>query len=204
MEENSLVAEVDKYDENADAVIMMTIHSAKGLEFPVVFLPGMEDGVFPGMQNINSGLPEDMEEERRLAYVALTRAKNKIFMTHAKIRRMNERTMYHELSRFVREIPSHLVVEDTPVRYYDSYAQPKPRVYISDGMTFGNDSRPAPKKTAASLNLNEGDRVKHAVFGEGEIMSARPMGADVLYEVIFDRVGTKKLMGTYARLTKID
>ncbi len=204
LEENSLVAEVDKYDENADAVIMMTIHSAKGLEFPVVFLPGMEDGVFPGMQNINSGLPEDMEEERRLAYVALTRAKDKIFMTHAKIRRMNERTMYHELSRFVREIPSHLVVEDTPVRYYDSYVQPKPRVYISDGFAFGNESRPAPKKTAASLNLKEGDRVKHSVFGEGEILSARQMGADVLYEVVFDRVGTKKLMGTYARLTKID
>ena len=205
LEENALVAEVDKYDENADAVVMMTVHSAKGLEFPVVFLPGMEEGVFPGMQNINSGLTDDMEEERRLAYVALTRAKDRITITHAKVRRMNERTMCNSLSRFVEEIPKHLIVEDAPSYSYGYEA--RPRTYISSAQsTPKNDFFSAPQKVrpTANLTLKAGDRVRHMSFGEGEILSARQMGADVLYEVIFDRVGTKKLMGTYAKLQKID
>lgn len=207
LEENALVAEVDKYDESADAVVMMTIHSAKGLEFPVVFLPGMEDGVFPGIQNITSGISDDMEEERRLAYVALTRAKDRITITHAKARLMNGRTMCNPLSRFVEEIPQHLIVEDTPT--YQEYAYtPRQRTY------FSSASESAPRKNffdekpkarpAANLSLQVGDRVRHLSFGEGEILSARPMGADVLYEVIFDRVGTKKLMGTYAKLQKLN
>lgn len=211
LEENALVADVDKYDETADAVVMMTVHAAKGLEFPVVFLPGMEDGIFPGAQNIASGSQEDMEEERRLAYVALTRAKNKIFITHTKLRMMNGRTQTNDISRFVKEIPSHLIVEDTPTRYYDSYSpyrnqgyNAKPRTYIADGVATAKPTPAAPqRKAAADLNLKAGDRVSHAVFGEGEILSARQMGADVLYEVVFDRVGTKKLMGTYARLKKL-
>ncbi len=208
LEENALVAEVDKYDESADAVVMMTIHSAKGLEFPVVFLPGMEEGVFPGMQNINSGIPEDMEEERRLAYVALTRAKDKITITHAKVRRMNERTMCNELSRFVEEIPKHLIEEDTPSYSYGYDAPRAPRTYISGGVATEPRkdffAKKSVSKPAARLDLHPGDRVRHLSFGEGEILSARPMGADVLYEVIFDRVGTKKLMGTYAKLQKLD
>ena len=205
LEENALVAEVDKYDEDADAVVMMTIHSAKGLEFPVVFLPGMEEGIFPGMQNINSGLTDDMEEERRLAYVALTRAKDKIYIMHAKIRRMNERTACNPLSRFVDEIPKHLIEEEAPSYSY-GYVPQRPKVYISSTSTtphkdFSAD-KPKPRPTAR-LDLKPGDRVRHMSFGEGEILSARPMGADVLYEVVFDRVGTKKLMGTYAKLKKL-
>ncbi len=206
LEENALVAEVDKYDEDADAVVMMTIHSAKGLEFPVVFLPGMEEGVFPGMQNINSGSTDDMEEERRLAYVALTRAKDKIYIMHAKMRRMNERTACNPLSRFVEEIPQHLIEEDVPSYSY-GYVPQRPKVYISSAEpTNRNDffaDKPKARPTAR-LDLKAGDRVRHMSFGEGEILSARQMGADVLYEVIFDRVGTKKLMGTYAKLQKLD
>ena len=214
LEENSLVAEVDKYDENADAVIMMTIHSAKGLEFPIVFLPGMEDGLFPGMQNI-TGSPDDMEEERRLAYVAITRAKDKLFISHAKLRIMYGRTNCSPVSRFVEEIPANLIYEDILQRYSYSYgydSEPKAKTYYSakEEKTTGFDrySFDAAPKTQSTpkpkFSIKEGDRVFHVTFGEGEVLSARPMGADVLYEVAFDRAGTKKLMGTYAKLKKLN
>ncbi len=210
LEENSLVADVDRYDETADAVVMMTVHSAKGLEFPVVFLPGMEDGVFPGMQTINSLTPDsDMEEERRLAYVALTRAKNKIYITRATIRRMNEKTSCNPPSRFIGEIPPELIVEERPYNTYQNIQRPK--TYYSESAPYTpnrvGDSYSSQFVKAAKpkgdLGLKAGDRVLHVTFGEGEILSARPMGADILYEVIFDRAGTKKLMGTYARLKKL-
>ena len=212
LEENALVSDVDKYDEDADAVVMMTIHSAKGLEFPVVFLPGMEDGLFPGMQNIMGG-GDEMEEERRLAYVAITRAKDMLYITHTKERMLYGRTSHNPLSRFVDEIPPSLIEKDLPfIPSRNDYAA---RTYIkgaeNTGYTYkptrvGNGVGEATKKStpAGNLTLNEGDRVSHITFGEGEILSARPMGADVLYEVIFDKVGTKKLMGTYARLKKIN
>ncbi len=211
LEENALVADVDKYDDTADAVVMMTIHSAKGLEFPVVFLPGMEDGVFPGMQNI-TGSTADMEEERRLAYVAITRAKDALYITHTKNRMLYGRTSYNPRSRFVDEIPKHLIKEDKPfASFVDDFA---PRTYISNSENTGYTYTPKQKNavfekekkpaTKGDLSLKEGDRVSHMTFGEGEILSVRPMGADVLYEVIFDKVGTKKLMGTYARLKKIN
>jgi DNA helicase-2/ATP-dependent DNA helicase PcrA len=210
LEENSLVADVDRYDESADAVVMMTVHSAKGLEFPVVFLPGMEEGVFPSMQTINSLTPDaDMEEERRLAYVALTRAKKQIYITRATVRRMNEKTSCNPPSRFIEEIPSEFIVEarqnyaysNAPRTYYSESSKipERPKNIVSDRPYNSNINR----KPAGNLGLKEGDRVRHITFGEGEILSARQMGADVLYEVIFDRVGTKKLMGTYARLTKL-
>ena len=215
LEENALVAEVDKYDESADAVVMMTIHSAKGLEFPIVFLPGMEDGIFPGIQNITAG-PEEMEEERRLAYVAITRAKDRLYITHAKLRMLYGRTQCNPVSRFVEEIPAELIHEDIPMQRY-SYgkrydAEPKVYFSINDTSSSWGNSRsfdftaynktPTPKK--GNLSLVEGDRVFHVTFGEGEILSAKPMGADVLYEVAFDKFGTKKLMGTFAKLKKID
>ncbi len=203
LEENALVADVDKYDDNADAVVMMTIHAAKGLEFPVVFLPGMEDGLFPGMQTI-TGAPDEMEEERRLAYVAITRAKDALYITHTKNRMLYGRTSYNPKSRFIDEIPEHLIKNDTPFARGDR----APRTYISNsqntGFDFGTSVKKTPSAPQGSLTLKEGDRVSHATFGQGEILSVRPMGADVLYEVIFDRAGTKKLMGTYARLRKIN
>jgi len=211
LEDNALVSDVDKYDETADAVVMMTIHSAKGLEFPVVFLPGMEDGIFPGMQNI-LGSPDELEEERRLAYVAITRAKDMLYLIHTKNRMLYGRTSYNPLSRFVHEIPEELIEKE--YAYAPSMQRPQAKVYF-----HAEDDEPSAKtprhtervtvgktvfqKQTVNTALSEGDRVSHPTFGEGEILSARPMGSDVLYEVTFDRVGTKKLMGSFARLRKL-
>ena len=214
LEENALVADVDKYDDDADAVVMMTIHSAKGLEFPVVFLPGMEDGIFPSQQTFMAG-DSEIEEERRLAYVAITRAKNVLYITHTRNRMLYGRTQYNPISRFVGEIPVSLIEKDNPFIQTRRDYSSTPRTYISNSQVtdsyssekkepsgiFASQTKSAPK---GNLNLKEGDRVSHITFGQGEILSARPMGSDVLYEVIFDKVGTKKLMGTYARLKKLN
>ena len=212
LEENALVADVDRYDETADAVVLMTIHSAKGLEFPIVILPGMEDGIFPGMQNI-VGSTEDMEEERRLAYVALTRAKEEIYVFHTGTRLLYGQTQHNPVSRFITEIPEKLIEKQG---YESFYKAPEgAKVYI--GGNAYDRRQPAyktenigitkpyvtPKKNTSGETFKPGDRVKHMTFGEGEIISVRPMGADTLYEVVFDNVGTKKLMATYARLKKI-
>ncbi len=212
LEENALVSDVDKYDEDADAVVMMTVHSAKGLEFPIVFLPGMEDGLFPGMQNI-LGSEGEMEEERRLAYVAITRAKDMLYIAHTKNRMIYGKTSYNPLSRFVEEIPEKLINNETPKPAQKDFYQS--RTYISGGESTGYAYKPKTAQNVlfgeakkvqskGNLTLKEGDRVSHITFGNGEILSAKPMGSDVLYEVVFDNVGTKKLMGTYARLKKID
>ena len=220
LEEVSLVADVDKYDESADAVVLMTIHSAKGLEFPVVFLPGMEDGIFPGMQTI-MGSPDEMEEERRLAYVAVTRAKEKLYITHAYDRLLWGRSGHNPPSRFIAEIPDEYVERESS-RMKQSYEysgysssvnsgyQQAPKTYFAQKPTkpIGDDisiNKPTIKKQeiSGSENIKEGDRVRHRIFGEGEVLSVRNMGADILYEVAFDTAGTKKLMATYAKLTKI-
>ncbi len=222
LEEYALVADVDKYDTTADAVVLMTIHSAKGLEFPVVFLPGMEDGIFPGMQNI-LGDASDMEEERRLAYVAITRAQRKIFISHAKSRIWYGQTVANPLSRFVNEIPDELILHEDltatafggmtvggasvgaaqPASRYERPKRPQP-IRHTDRITVGQPTPASTVKARESLNaLATGDRVAHPTFGEGEILSVKPMGADKLIEVMFDTVGTKKLMGTYAKLKKI-
>ena len=208
LEETSLVADVDRYDESADAVVLMTIHSAKGLEFPVVFLPGMEEGIFPGMQaSMNEG---EIEEERRLAYVAITRAKELLYITTTKSRLQYGRTQYNPPSRFIEEIPKKLTVSDTAraAERRKTEAMYAPKVYISKndkpvtGITVNkpivNKATSAPKE-----KFSPGDRVKHITFGEGEILSVKPMGADVLYEIMFEKVGTKKIMGTYAKMARI-
>ncbi len=233
LEETALVADVDRYDESADAVVMMTIHSAKGLEFPIVFLPGMEDGLFPGMQTITAGNAE-MEEERRLAYVAITRAKKELYAIHTRSRLLYGQTMYNPVSRFISEIPASLIEKpeeetagfgratyggytspygargaEAPVSQKRTYySEPSTRVSVTktpspmaERITVGK--APAVKKPSGTALFQAGDRVKHLTFGEGEILSVKPMGADVLYEIVFDRVGTKKLMATYAKLKKI-
>ena len=224
LEENALVADVDRYDDTADAVVLMTIHSAKGLEFPIVIIPGFEDGIFPGMQTV-VGSDEDMEEERRLAYVALTRAKEQVYILHTKSRLLYGQTQHNPLSRFVTEIPEKYVDRRTDeyngmyggaknggakvyfrdTEYYGSYGatkSAKKTVSVGDEATVGkpifNKNRSEPAAT-----FSPGDRVRHMTFGDGEILSARSMGADILYEVMFDTAGTKKLMATYARLKKI-
>lgn len=208
LEENALVAEVDRYDDSADAVVLMTMHSAKGLEFPIVFLPGMEEGVFPGTQVIfGSDTSAELEEERRLAYVAITRAKDMLYMIHTRTRMLYGKTGVNELSRFVRELPEHLVYKEAPesprsnaMYSASSYGT---KVYFSERETSkaATLKQQGGQRESAQV-LFAGDRVIHATFGSGEVLSARPMGNDVLYEVVFDRVGTKKLMGNYARLKK--
>ncbi|MGN1047927.1 MAG: ATP-dependent helicase [Eubacteriales bacterium] len=209
LEETALVADVDRYDENADAVVLMTIHSAKGLEFPIVFLPGLEDGIFPGMQSILD--PAELEEERRLAYVAVTRAKERLYITHTKARLLYGRTQYNPRSRFVDEIPAILLEDEnaaeedgeTPNEYYRSYApRRREEERISEEVTIGKQLFRQTQRASAPT-FAPGDRVSHMTFGEGEILSVKPMGADTLYEIMFDKVGTKKLMATYARLKKV-
>lgn len=205
MEETSLVADVDRYDESADAVVLMTAHSAKGLEFPYVFLPGMEEGLFPSMQSITATNAE-VEEERRLAYVAITRAKKELFIIHTNQRMLYGRTQFNPESRFLKEIPEELIERERspydrpkkPLYSFSESAQTRP----ADTLTIS----PIAKKTAPSVAkevLSPGDRVFHATFGEGDLISVKRMGADWLYEVVFDKVGTKKLMATYAKLKKI-
>jgi DNA helicase-2/ATP-dependent DNA helicase PcrA len=214
LEEISLITDLDKYDESADAVVLMTVHAAKGLEFPVVFLAGMEDGIFPSQQNI--GERDEMSEERRLAYVAITRAKEKLYITHTKYRLMYGKTSYNRLSGFIRdEVPPSLIDSDLP-------KAPPPRraptytptsQYQQNKSAFSELNRApsinAPKKRttgAAEYGIEKfapGTRVVHTIFGEGTVLSARDMGGDVLYEVQFDGGMTKKLMATFAKLKRI-
>ncbi len=198
LEEVALVSDVDNYDKEADAVVMMTIHSAKGLEFPVVFIAGFENGIFPGIQSMTD--PAELEEERRLAYVAITRAKEQLYLTHTRERMLFGRTQYNPVSRFADEIPAELVETVAEPKKQGNFDVPtfikKPANAVKEGTVF--DMKP--KKTETAAAILPGTHVIHASFGEGEILSARPMGADVLYEVAFDSVGTKKLMGTYAKL----
>ena len=215
LEEISLVTDVDKYDESADAVVLMTVHAAKGLEFPVVFLAGMEESIFPSSQNI--GEESEMSEERRLAYVAITRAKEKLVVTHTRNRMMYGKTIYNPLSRFVKdEIPPSLIEEDRPRREparAASLASTRPIARPTVQNTL-SEFRRAPEITqrvrqkpgAAEYGIERfsaGTRVSHTMFGTGEIVSAKDMGGDVLYEVRFDNGQTKKLMATFAKLVKI-
>ena len=193
LEEVTLISDVDKYDENADAVTLMTIHSAKGLEFPVVFLPGMEEGVFPGQQSIS--MPSEIEEERRLAYVAITRAKKTLIITHAKERMLYGMTSRNPLSRFVREIdPQYLDIKKEKLSSFSGFTPTQPKPQNLSGI-FG---KPQPKPQPKPVSLfTIGDRVRHMTFGEGTVLNVSPMGADFMYEIAFDNVGTKKLMANY-------
>ena len=207
LEEAALVSDVDKYDENAEAVVLMTIHSAKGLEFPVVFLAGAEEGIFPGNASISN--PEEMSEERRLAYVAITRAKEKLFVTSASERLLYGATQYHRPSRFVsEEIPEHLKEKTSPARpafgaerpaFSPAASRPAPVQHTGE---FSRRPATAQAKPRAAT-LAAGDRVKHLLFGTGTVTAVRPMGGDTLYEIRFDNGQVKKLMATYAKLQKI-
>lgn len=203
LEEIALYTDLEQYNEGDDAAVMMTMHSAKGLEFPNVFLVGFEDGLFPGMRAI--GEPEEMEEERRLCYVAITRAKKNLTISYAKQRMLYGRTNASLPSRFLREIPENMVVKKGgyhTVRTSDSYAPTQPRYdyaaainRIAPTRTPQNHSAGA---TAGYLELNKGDMVQHTAFGRGMVLSVIKMGGDALLEIAFDQIGTKKLMAKTA------
>ena len=199
LEEVALMTDIDNYNEEADTVVLMTLHSAKGLEFPVVFIPGMERGIFPGIQSLFSA--SEMEEERRLAYVGITRAKERLYLTHARTRLLYGSTSHNAPSPFLEEIPEGLVEEKRKV----TLSQQKPSVQraAKPKKTFDHSFGPAaPKPSAPAGSYRVGDTVGHKLFGTGVVLSAQPMGNDTLLEIAIEKAGTKKLMANFARLTK--
>lgn len=204
LEEIALYTDIEEYNDGDDAVVMMTMHSAKGLEFPHVFLVGFEDGLFPGMRSI--GDAEEMEEERRLCYVAITRAKQTLTITHAKQRMLYGRTNASLPSRFLREIPEDIVcrkggyyygaAQAVRPTYGQTYASGTYRAFRSGNSDFSHISS-APQN-AVYLELNKGDMVQHTAFGKGMVISVLKMGGDALLEIVFDQIGTKKLMAKTA------
>ncbi len=212
LEEVALMTDIDNYNAQADAVVLMTLHSAKGLEFPVVFIPGMDEGIFPGVQSMSS--PQEVEEERRLAYVGITRAKQKLYLSHANTRLLFGSTSRNMPSRFLAEIPEHLaektgrrsVFSQTNLFDNDNHISGGYSRYEGTGFLQKERSRakaqpPKPKAPAATYRI--GDTVLSKAFGQGTILSVRPMGNDSMLEIAFEKAGTKKLMANYAKLEKI-
>ena len=207
LEEVSLMTDIDNYDDKADSVVMMTMHSAKGLEFPVVFLPGFEEGIFPGLQSIYN--PDEIEEERRLAYVAITRAEEEVALLNAESRMLFGSTTRNKASRFLSEIPEELVERSrsrswqkpTPGTSLPTSAYEAREVTTNSARNFGPVNLPKAKSSGEKLAV--GDKVKHLTFGQGEIISATPMGNDTLLEIMFETVGSKKIMQNFARLKKL-
>ncbi len=199
LEEIALYTDIQEYNEQDDAAVMMTMHSAKGLEFPHVFLVGFEDGLFPGMRAIGDN--EEMEEERRLCYVAITRAKKTLTISHAKQRMLYGRTNAALASRFLREIPEDCVVRKggyrSPQPAYSQWSQPvQPRAKEQYRKAQASDIGRA--AAAPMLELNKGDMVSHKAFGRGMVLTATKMGGDIFLEIAFDTVGTKKLFAKTA------
>lgn len=200
LEEVALLTDIDNYDSDSNAVTLMTMHSAKGLEFPVVFLPGFEDGIFPGIQTLYN--EDEIEEERRLAYVGITRAKEELFITKAQTRMLFGSTSRYKPSRFLLEIPEELVLctestKHATTSFSHFMSRPKVAPVIKN---LGTYSKPQPQN---KNSYAYGDKVKHKIFGVGTIVSATSMGNDTLIEIAFDSAGNKKLMANFAKLEKV-
>ena len=234
LEEVALVADIDGLDENSDYVVLMTLHSAKGLEFPNVYLAGMEDGLFPSYMSITSDdATSEIEEERRLAYVGITRAKEHLTITSARMRMVRGETQFNKVSRFVKEIPRELMSGEVyePKRRDDDIernsqstyrkakeAFKKTPVYGTEYATTFNTQRTrtpvytpvsnqksfASANTTGGLSYKVGDRVSHIKFGAGEVMAIVEGGRDYEVTVDFDKAGTKKMFASFAKLKKID
>lgn len=223
LEEVALLSDIDNYNAELDTVTLMTLHSAKGLEFPNVYIIGMENGVFPSMQSVSE--PFQMEEERRLAYVGITRAKKKLYLSRALSRMQFGRTSMNPPSRFIGEIPSNLLdIQDSTVSSFSSFKPKSQNYYGNAGYDsfsgYNNQHSNSENYTAKIPDLGiiqpdniktedscaefrKGDSVMHKKFGRGLIIGVQPLGNDILLEVAFDTVGTKKLMKKMARLEKI-
>lgn len=200
LEQVALVSDMDSYEMGEDRVVLMTMHSAKGLEFDTVFMVGTEENIFPSYRSMFD--PTEIEEERRLAYVAITRAKQMLYITHVKQRMLYGQTMRNKLSRFVNEIPEEYTEFNDAVKPTipkSVYQKPKKPGYLQSHTSSTHTDETAQQSQAFSI----GDRVVHGVFGEGTILSARKMGGDMLLEVAFDTVGTKKVMANFAKMTKV-
>lgn len=209
LEEVALVADVDTLDENSDYVVLMTLHSAKGLEFPNVYLAGMEDGLFPSYMTITADDPMEIEEERRLCYVGITRARKHLTMTCARRRMIHGETQYNKLSRFLKEIPLELLDTGNIVEK-NTMDVPKQTAYAQARQTFKtkafSTAKPIKQFGTASgegPGYDVGDRVKHMKFGEGLVTAMTAGGRDYEVTVQFDTVGVKKMFATFAKLQKI-
>lgn len=237
LENVALVADIDSFDENSDYVVLMTLHSAKGLEFPNVYLAGLEDGLFPSYMSITSDNSQaEIEEERRLAYVGITRAKKNLTITSARVRMVRGQTQYGKVSRFVREIPPELLsgkiyepkTKEEPIeqstfqkarkafRMVPSYGGSGYGKEVGEGYgsTFRSSKATKPVYTkvenqrdfgsaGGALSYQVGDRVRHIKFGDGEVMAIVSGGRDYEVTVDFDKVGTKKMFASFAKLKKI-
>ena len=206
LENIALYTDLDEFSDEDDCVVLMTVHSAKGLEFDTVFIPALEEGIFPSRQSVFS--QSDIEEERRLAYVAVTRAKRKLYLTCSARRMLFGSTMSNPISRFIEEIPEYLLEKDDRTRRFDSgFASSKIAVSPKRGFAekYASDitRKPAAPSAPTEINYTVGDTVSHRAFGNGIVISMEPMATDTLVEVAFEKVGTKKIMANFAKLQKI-
>ena len=216
LEEVALVADIDSLDENSDYVVLMTLHSAKGLEFPHVYLAGMEDGLFPSYMSITADDPEEVEEERRLCYVGITRAEEELTLTCARRRMVRGETQYNRMSRFLKEIPTELL--STGEIFKKSAEREIDRIQLESASQAAyrqakqafktqafNVQKPVKQfgKPGGGLDYGVGDRVSHIKFGEGTVTNIVEGGRDYEVTVDFDIAGTKKMFAGFAKLKKI-
>ena len=205
LEEIALVADIDNLEDSDNRVVLMTLHSAKGLEFPYVFICGMEDGIFPSYMTVMSENDDDMEEERRLCYVGITRAKKKLYLSAAKRRMMQGRTQFNKVSRFIDEIPKQLLQLDKGINLKEK--RPDKALFSANrGHKF---RKPYQAKSFTStkmdtLSYSVGDMVKHIKFGKGKVLEIVPGGRDYEVTVDFEKVGVKKMFASFAKLKKVE
>ena len=209
LEEVALVADIDSLDEDSDYVVLMTLHSAKGLEFPEVYLAGMEDGLFPSYMTITSDDPTEVEEERRLCYVGITRARENLTLTCARRRMVRGETQYNKMSRFLKEIPVNLLSTGNLIEK-DEKEVPKQNAYMQAKQAFRTQAfamqKPKQQFTVTQgegLSYDVGDRVRHMKFGEGLVTGITEGGRDYEVTVQFDTAGVKKMFATFAKLQKV-
>ena len=207
LEEVALVADIDSVDDDENRVLLMTLHSAKGLEFPYVYLTGMEDGIFPSYMSIAADNPrEEIEEERRLCYVGITRAMKKLTMTAARMRMIRGENQFNAISRFMKEIPKDYLERGCEVRKEKMEEMPKNDSWREIKRTFQEKPKAVQQFTvtkAASLEYGVGDRVRHMKFGEGTVADITEGGRDYEVAVDFDNFGRKKMFASFAKLKKV-
>ena len=205
LEEIALVADIDNLEDSDNRVVLMTLHSAKGLEFPYVFICGMEDGIFPSYMTVMSEDDDDMEEERRLCYVGITRAKKKLYLSAAKRRMMQGRTQFNKVSRFIDEIPEQLLLLDTG----GNFKEKRPDKALFSSNRSNRFRKPYQAKSFTSTKMDTlpydvGDMVKHIKFGKGKVLEIVSGGRDYEVTVDFEKAGVKKMFASFAKLKKVE
>lgn len=201
LEEISLYTDLDKMDSDTDAVVLMTVHSAKGLEFNNVFAVGMEDGIFPSGRCFGSD--EEIEEERRLAYVAITRAKKHLYLSSSAQRMLFGSTQRNVTSRFIKEIDKNLIEKHDNTIIANTDKPPVSKVNSISLQQQLASNKAAKSKSTSGADYAVGEKVKHNIFGEGTILSVRKMANDAMLEIAFEKVGTKKIMANFAKIQKL-